>query len=674
MGDSKSVKNNINKLRDKINEHNYRYYVLDDPLISDAEYDELFEQLKKLEKQHPDLITPDSPTQRVGAAPLKAFAEVQHSIPMLSLDNAFTEEDILAFDQRIHDRLDVTEAIQYCCEPKLDGLAISIRYEHGLLSQAATRGDGTKGEDVTENIRTIKCIPLRLRGSDYPRVLEVRGEVFMSKSGFDALNKQALKNGEKIFANPRNAAAGSIRQLDSRITASRPLNMYCYGVGVVEGKTLAAKQYDLLKMLATWGLPVSSLVSVAEGEKGCLTYYQHMQKKRDGLSFEIDGVVYKVNSIALQEKLGFVTRAPRWAVAHKFPPEEVTTLLESVEFQVGRTGALTPVARLKPVSVHGVTVSNATLHNMDEIHRKDVHIGDTVIVRRAGDVIPEVVGVVKERRPVSVKKIVLPKACPICHSRIEQVEGEAIARCTGGLCCPAQRKEAIKHFSSRRAMDIEGLGDKHVEQLVDHGLISSVADIYDLTQTQLEKLERLGEKSAQNLLEQIEKSKKTTFARFLYALGIREVGEATAKQLALHFKNLAALEVASEEMLQSVPDIGPIVAAHIVHFFQEPHNCKVINKLVHAGVHWEEVKASKHLPLMGQTFVLTGTLSDMSREQAKERLEKLGAKVAGSVSKKTSYVVVGSDAGSKLDKAKALNVAILEDKAFHAFLKKHEKN
>lgn len=669
----KAMKSEIEKLRQKINEHNYHYYVLDAPLISDAEYDKLFEKLKSIEKQYPELITADSPTQRVGATPLKVFAKIQHDIPMLSLENAFTEEDILAFDQRIHERLNVHTAIEYCCEPKLDGLAVSLRYENGLLTQAATRGDGTTGEEITENIKTLATVPLRLRGNHYPRLLDVRGEVFMSKKGFEDLNKQAEKKGEKIFANPRNAAAGSIRQLDPRITASRPLEIYCYGVGRIDGFKLPNSHYEILKLLNEWGLRVNPLVEVAEGAKGCLNYYQRVGAKRDQLSYEIDGVVYKVNSMLAQEKLGFVTRAPRWAIAHKFPAEEVYTRLEAVEFQVGRTGALTPVARLKPVHVHGVVVSNATLHNMDEVRRKDIHIGDTVIVRRAGDVIPEIVAVVKERRPKEIKKIVLPKHCPVCHSAIEQLEGEAVARCTGELVCAAQRKEIIRHFASRRAMDIEGLGDRLIEQLVDTRLITSVADIYTLTDHQLENLERMGKKSAQNLLDQIEKSKHTTLARFLYALGIRDVGEATAKQLALHFKTLPALQSASEEALQRVPDIGPIVAAHIAHFFQEAHNREIIKKLMKAGVEWEEVKIHKNLPLEGMTFVITGTLNHLSRDEAKERLENLGAKVTASVSNKTSYVVVGEDPGSKLDKAKELNIAILDDHAFHAFLKKHEK-
>lgn len=658
----------INQLREKINEHNYRYYILDDPAISDAEYDRLFLELKKLEETHPELITPDSPTQRVGAKPLKSFNEVKHAIPMLSLENAFTEEDMQAFNKRIQERLKTTEAIEYCAEPKLDGLAISIRYENGKLVQAATRGDGETGEDVTENIKTIRMIPLRLHGNNFPNVLEARGEVFMSKRGFEALNAAAEKKGEKIFANPRNAAAGSLRQLDSRITASRPLEIYFYGMGEISSIPRGIHtQSGILTMLAQFGLRTNPLIEVVTAEKNCFAYYQKINQKREKLAYEIDGVVFKVNRLIEQEQLGFVTRAPRWAIAYKFPAEEVNTLIESVEFQVGRTGALTPVARLKPVHVAGVIVSNATLHNMDEIHRKDIHIGDTVIIRRAGDVIPEVVGVVKAKRQ-HAKPIHLPKRCPVCHSHVEQIEGEAVARCTGGLICPAQRKESIKHFAARRAMDIEGLGDKLAEQLVDENILHSIADIYTLDQTTLEKLERMGAKSAQNLLTEIEKSKKTTFDRFLYALGIREVGEATAKALAAYFRKLPALQAATEEELQAVPDVGPIVASHIANFFQEKHNRDVIAKLLKEGVHWPEVKESKHLPLTGKTFVITGTLSTMSRDEAKDHLEKLGAKVAGSVSAKTSYVIVGEDPGSKYDKAKELGVDILDDKAFIKFL------
>ena len=660
----------IAKLRQQIEEHNYRYYVLDDPSISDAEYDRLFNHLKEIETSHPRLVTPDSPTQRVGAAPLKAFAEVQHDVPMLSLDNAFQDDEIKSFDERVRERLRATKQIEYCCEPKLDGLAMNIRYEHGVLVKASTRGDGYAGEDVTENVKTIPMIPLRLRGSHHPAILDVRGEVFMSKKGFDVLNAQALRQHEKTFANPRNAAAGSIRQLDSRITASRPLEFYCYGVGLVKGMTLPNDHEKIMQKLSDWGLRINHLMKVVQGAQGCIDYYHRMADKREKLPYEIDGVVYKVNSIKDQERLGFVSRAPRWAIAHKFPAEEVHTVIDEVEFQVGRTGAVTPVARLKPVHVGGVTVSNATLHNMDEIRRKDIHIGDSVIIRRAGDVIPEVVSVIKAKRNANLKKISLPKHCPVCHSIIEQVEGEAIARCSGGLYCPAQRKESIKHFASRRAMNIEGLGDKLVEQLVDHDLLTTVADIYELKLSRLESLERMGEKSAQNLLDQIEKSKSTTLPRFLYALGIREVGEATAKQLAVHFRNLPALQDASLDDFMAVQDIGPVVAAHLVNFFAEAHNRNIIKKLLHAGVHWPEIKESKHMSLRGNTFVLTGTLNSMSRDEAREKLEALGAKVAGSVSTKTSYVVVGEDAGSKLTKAKELGIKILSENEFLKLLAK----
>lgn len=668
-----SVEKKIAELRAQIDEHNYRYYVLDDPIISDAQFDSLFQELQQLEKSHPALITPESPTQRVGGAPLKMFKEVEHDVPMLSLENAFTEADIISFDQRLHEKLGQSTPIEYCCEPKLDGIAISLRYINGKLLQAATRGDGSTGEEITENIKTIKMIPLHLRGIDYPKLLDVRAEVFMSIKGFNILNEHAKKSGQKIFANPRNAAAGSLRQLDPRVTAGRPLEIYFYGVAQAKPDNLPDKHSDILQKIASWGLRVNPLIKVVEGTRGCMHYYQQLGVQRNKLSYEIDGVVYKVNSIKQQKKLGFVTRAPRFAIAHKFPAEEAYTLIDAVEFQVGRTGALTPVARLKPVHVRGVTVSNATLHNMDEIRRKDIHIGDTVIVRRAGDVIPEVYAVVKERRTKDVKSIHLPKHCPICHSLIEHIPGEAVARCTGELICPAQRKEHLKHFASRKAMNIEGLGDKLLEQLVDRNMVMTVADIYHLSQEQLESLERMGEKSAKNLLIQIEKSKKTSFARFLYSLGIREVGEATAKQLALHFKTLSLLQATTEEELLTVADIGPIVAAHIINFFHEPRNRDVIHKLLKFGVHWPEVKDTGPLPLAGKTFVLTGTLTDMSREIAKERLEKLGAKVANSVSTNTNYVVVGADPGSKFDKAKALNIPILLDKEFHRFLRQHER-
>lgn len=670
----KAIIQNIKKLRDEIEDHNYHYYVLDDPKISDARYDELFKALQQLEKTYPELITADSPTQRVGASPLKAFSEVTHHVPMLSLENAFDEQDITDFQKRIKDRLKIKETIDFCCEPKLDGVAINIRYENGRLTQAATRGDGSSGEDVTENIRTIKIIPLMLRGRNHPKLLDVRGEIFISKHGFEKLNHEAKQKNEKIFANPRNAAAGSLRQLDPKVTAQRPLEIYFYGIGVMEEE--AKQKYihhsEILLQLAQWGLRTNPLIEVAHSSKECLSYYERLKHKRENLPYDIDGVVYKVNSLELQERLGYVSRAPRWAIAHKFPAEEVSTLVESVEFQVGRTGALTPVARLKPVHVHGVIVSNATLHNMDEITRKDIRIGDTVIVRRAGDVIPEVVRIVANKRPRDAQLIFLPKYCPVCHSHIEHIPGESVARCRGGLFCPAQRKEMIKHFASRRAMNIEGLGEKLVDQLVEKEVIKTVADIYQLKIEVLSQLERMGKKSAQNLLEQINKSKKTTYARFLYALGIREVGEATAKQLAAYFGDLDKLMQATEESLQIINDIGPVVAMHIKQFFNEKHNQQVMQALQQQGIHWEKMEATKVLPLQNKTFVITGTLSKLSRDEAKERLEQLGAKVTNSVSSKTSYVVVGEDPGSKLQKAQTLNISLLDDGAFQLFLEKYE--
>lgn len=663
-----SIVQQVKKLRDDINEHNYHYYVLDDPTISDAEYDEFMQALKQIEEKYPELITADSPTQRVGAKPLAEFSEIKHTVPMLSLDNAFSEDDLIAFDKRVSQRLDDTQKIEYCAEPKLDGLAVSIRYENGHFIKAATRGDGETGEDITENIRTIQMVPLQLRGHSFPKVLEVRGEVFMSKKGFAELNARALKKGDKVFVNARNAAAGSLRQLDPNITAKRPLEIFCYGVGEVQGE-LPSTHSDMLNSLKEWGIRVNPEIKVVKGVPGCLSFYNKIGQLRDQLPYEIDGVVYKVNSLADQQRLGFVSRAPRFAIAHKFPPEEVMTTVDDVEFQVGRTGALTPVARLKPVFVHGVTISNATLHNMDEVARKDIQIGDTVIVRRAGDVIPEVVSVVIQRRPNDAKKIKLPKQCPDCHSSVEQIEGEAVLRCSGGLFCQAQRKEAIKHFASRRAMNIDGLGDKLVEQLVELNMINSPADLYTLTLSQLANLDRMGEKSAQNILDALAKSKKTTLARFIYALGIRDVGEATAKQLAKHFGDLAVLYQVNQDDLQQVDDIGPIVAQHILAFFAEKHNQSVIEKLLSVGVHWDAIKkVAATLPLSGKTFVLTGTLSTLTRDEAKEKLEQLGAKVAGSVSAKTSYVVAGVDAGSKLTKANELGVPVMDEATFITFI------
>jgi DNA ligase (NAD+) len=660
----KQVAQRAAALRDQIAYHNYRYYVLDDPEISDAEFDKLFRELQQLEHDHPALITPDSPTQRVGATPLSEFGEVKHVVPMLSLDNAFSEDEVRAFDRRVREGLKVDE-VNYAAEPKLDGLAVSLLYENGLLVRAATRGDGNTGEDITQNARTIPSVPLRLMGKGCPQRLEVRGEVYMSKQGFRELNRRQEAQGDKIFANPRNAAAGSIRQLDPRITAQRPLEMCCYGVGQMEGGRLPDRHIAILEQLQEWGLRVSAERALVHGVEGCLHYFANMSSKRNALAYEIDGVVYKVDELAQQQHLGFVARAPRWAVAHKFPAEEALTLVLGIDVQVGRTGALTPVARLAPITVAGVTVSNATLHNEDEVHRKDVRVGDTVIIRRAGDVIPEVVSVVKERRPDKTKIFHLPKHCPICGSEVVRVEGEAAARCSGGLYCAAQRKEAIRHFAARRAMDIEGLGDKLVEQLVEQGLVHDVSDLFSLTLEQVAGLERMGEKSAVNLLSALNKSKKTTLARFLYALGIREVGEATAQALANYFGELDIIAGADVEALQAVPDIGPVVAQQVVAFFHEHHNREVISKLQAAGVHWPKVeRRAVSLPLAGKTFVLTGTLAAMSRDEAKQRLQALGAKVTASVSAKTDYVVAGDEPGSKLDKARTLDVSVLDERQF----------
>lgn len=654
------------ELRRLLEHHNYRYHVLDDPEISDAEYDRLFNELKQIEADNPDLITPDSPTQRVGATPVSELQEVVHTTPMLSLDNAFTEEDLINFDRRVRERLDDVKEIEYVAEPKLDGLAVSFLYENGRLVRAATRGDGMKGEDVTHNIRTIKAVPTQLRGKA-PDVLDVRGEVFMTLDGFKAMNQRALERGEKVFVNPRNAAAGTIRQLDPRLAATRPLDVFFYAVGVHGNWKLPARHSEVLEAFREWGLKVSPLVKVVKGVEGCLKYYRDIGEKRASLKYEIDGVVYKVNRFAQQRELGYVARAPRWAVAHKFPAHEETTVVRDVEFQVGRTGALTPVARLEPVFVGGVTVSNATLHNMDEVQRKDVRIGDTVVIRRAGDVIPEVVKVVLERRPRNARQVQLPKQCPVCGSAVEREEGEVVARCSGSLSCPAQLKGAMLHFASRRAMDIDGLGEKIVDQLLTTGLVKSPADLYQLTAQQFATLERLGEKSAKNLVNALEKSKQTTLARFLYSLGIRDVGEATAAALANHFGSLEALQEASMEAIQEVPDVGPVVAAHVHTFFQQPHNREVIDALRQSGVHWPAQKpraAPAEGPLTGKTFVLTGTLDSMSRDQAGERIVALGGKVTGSVSKKTSHVVAGAEPGSKLTKAQELGVEILDEAAF----------
>lgn len=668
---AKSAAARVRELRQQIDHHNYRYHVLDDPEVSDAEYDRLLRGLKALEEQYPDLITPDSPTQRVGATPVSELQEVVHAKPMLSLDNAFTEEDVVAFDRRVRERLENIERVEYAAEPKLDGLAVSFRYESGRLVQAATRGDGLRGEDVTHNVRTIKAVPTTLRGSA-PKVLEVRGEVFMLIAGFKAMNQRALERGERTFVNPRNAAAGSIRQLDPRLAASRPFDVFFYGVGETDGWKLPARHSEALQQLREWGLKVSPLLQVVQGASGCLQYYRDIGAKRASLPYEIDGVVYKVDRFVQQRELGFVARAPRWAIAHKFPAHEENTVVKGVEFQVGRTGALTPVARLEPVFVGGVTVSNATLHNMDEVRRKDVRIGDTVVIRRAGDVIPEVVKVILERRPQPQPPMVeLPASCPICGSAVERVEGEAVARCTGGLYCPAQRKEALRHFAGRRAVDIDGLGTKLIDQLVEGGLVRNPADLYELTVEELAGLDRMGEKSAENLAKALERSKKTTLPRFLYALGIRDVGEATAVALADCFGSLEALQEASEEQIQEAPDVGPVVAAHVHNFFQQQHNREVIAALVkHVRLQAHGRKAtSAQGTLTGKTFVLTGSLDSMSRDEASDRIAALGGKVSGSVSKKTSYVVAGAEAGSKLNKAQELGVTVLDEQQFLQLLK-----
>lgn len=666
---SPAVRKHLAELREQLNHHNYRYHVLDEPDIPDAEYDRLMKELKSLEAEYPALVSPDSPTQRVGATPRTAFSTVKHEIPMLSLENAFSDEEIADFNRRISERLKTTDHIEFACEPKLDGIAISLLYEDGVLVRGATRGDGETGEEITQNVRTIPSIPLRLRGSGYPKILEVRGEVYMPKASFNALNEYAREHEQKVFVNPRNAAAGSLRQLDSRITANRRLEFCAYGVGWVKEGSIPDRHSEILGAVQQWGVKISDKLRVVENLAGCLAYYQHLEKERTVLDYDIDGIVYKVNRIDLQQQLGFVSRAPRWAIARKFPAQEEMTELLNVEYQVGRTGAVTPVARLKPVFVGGVTVSNATLHNQDEINRLGVEIGDTVIVRRAGDVIPQVAAVVKSRRPSNTRPIIFPTQCPVCGSPVETVPGEAVARCTGGLICEAQRKEAIRHFASRKAMDIDGLGDKLVEQLVDHKLIESVADIYALDAERLEKLERMGKKSAEKLVKAIEASKSTTLARFLYALGIREVGETTARNLAREFGGLSALMEADQARLQQVKDVGPVVAHFVEEFFQQRENREIIESLQRAGVHWEEFTPERGSePLSGFTYVITGSLESMSRDEAKERLQDLGAKVSGSVSGKTHALIAGPGGGSKLKKAEQLGVRIINEAEFLALL------
>lgn len=658
------------ELRAQIEHHNYRYHVLDDPVISDAEFDALLRELQCLEAAHPELVTPDSPTQRVGGTPATGFPTIRHRTPMLSLDNAFSEEEVIAFDRRVRERLGRDEEIEYAAEPKLDGLAISVVYEDGVLRHAATRGDGVTGEDVTANVRTIRSVPLRLRRGA-PRLLEARGEVYMPIAGFLALNERAAQRGEKLFVNPRNAAAGSLRQLDARVTAERPLDLFFYAVGVVEGAAVPDRQSELAGALNEWGLRTCPEAARVVGVRGCIEYFHRIGSRRARLPYQIDGVVYKVDRGADREALGFVSRAPRWAIAHKFPAEEVETQVLDVEFQVGRTGALTPVARLSPVFVGGVTVSNATLHNMDELERKDVRIGDTVVVRRAGDVIPEIVRVVAEQRPANARVVRLPARCPVCGSPVQREAGEVVARCTGGYVCAAQRRERILHFASRRAMDIDGLGDRIVDQLVSAGLVDNPADLYELTADQLAGLERMGHRSAEKLCAAIARSRETTLARFLYALGIRDVGEATALALAQHFGSLESLMAADAEAIQQVPDVGPVVAAHVTAFFADRANRRIIERLRAAGVRWSDLPrthAVQRQPLAGKTFVLTGALETLTRDEASDQLRALGAKVASSVSKRTDYVVAGMDAGSKLERARELGVPVLDERELLALL------
>ncbi|MDJ0779305.1 MAG: NAD-dependent DNA ligase LigA [Gammaproteobacteria bacterium] len=669
MSVPRSIIVEVQQLREQLVEHNYRYHVLDAPVVTDQEYDRLFRRLQQLENEHPELVTPDSPSQRVGAEPASEFESVRHEVAMLSLDNAFDDDEMLAFDRRLRDGLDQQQALAYVAEPKLDGLALSLLYEGGELVRAATRGDGRQGENITANARTIDSIPLRLRGDQLPARIEVRGEVYMDHAGFAALNEAQRQAGGKVFANPRNAAAGSLRLLDSRITAARPLTFCSYGVGLCEGTELPGGQYEQMLYLREIGFPISRQIERLDSIEDCIEYYRRMLDRRDALAFDIDGVVFKLDDRRLQQQAGFVSRAPRWAIAYKFPAQEVMTRLLAVDFQVGRTGALTPVARLDPVAVGGVMVSNATLHNMDEIERKDVRIGDSVIVRRAGDVIPEVVAPVIERREGRLRRPRMPARCPVCDSEVVQQPGQAVHRCTGGLVCAAQRKEAIKHYASRKAMDIEGLGDKLVEQMVEAGMIDAVDDLYELSLEQIAGLERMAEKSAQNLLDALQRSKRTTLARFIYALGVREVGEATAEALAAHYADLRAIMDADIDSLQQVEDVGPVVAENIRHFFDQQQNRAAVARLLEHGVYWPaEERQRSDSSLEGHTYVITGTLDGYSRDEAARLLKARGAKVSGSVSGKTSAVIAGENPGSKLARAETLGVEVLDQAGFEALL------
>jgi DNA ligase (NAD+) len=666
-----AVHQRYQRLKSELNQYNHAYYVLDDPSVPDSEYDRLMRELQDIELQYAELQTPDSPSQRVGGKALDSFSQVKHEVPMLSLDNAFSDTEMVDFERRIKDRINLAQCqnLTYACEPKLDGVAVSLIYQKGLLIRGATRGDGSVGEDITANVRTIKSIPLRLQGDDYPELLEVRGEIYMPRDGFNEFNTKARESGDKPFVNPRNAAAGSLRQLDSKITATRPLEMCAYSVGQYQGDQKPDSHFAMLKLLGTLGFKINQHIKQVESIDACEDYYQYLNGLRDQLDYDIDGIVYKVNDFKLQQRLGFVAKAPRWAIARKFPAQEEMTRLLDVEFQVGRTGAVTPVARLEPVFVGGVTVGNATLHNADEIDRLGVCIGDTVIVRRAGDVIPQIAKVVLEKRPQDAQPIVFPDRCPVCQSSVKRIEGEAVARCTGGLFCGAQTKEAIKHYASRKAMDIDGLGDKLVDALVDHELIYSIADLYELKLEKLINLERMAQKSAENLLNSIDVSKQTTLAKFLYSLGIREVGEATAQTLANNFGTLDAVIAATVEQLLDVEDVGPVVARHIVDFFRNPDNLSIVEAIRNFGVQWKDIdQTAQVLPLKGQTWVLTGTLETMSRAEAKDRLQQFGAKVAGSVSAKTHAVVAGPGAGSKLNKAQELDIQVLTEESLIEFL------
>ena len=652
-----------------ISKYDHQYYVLNESTVPDAQYDRLMNELRQIESEHPKWITPNSPSQRVAGAPQVGFTTVAHRVPMLSLDNAFSADDLAAFVKRLQDRLNNVAEIEFACEPKLDGIAVSLLYEQGVLVRGATRGDGETGEDITANVRTIKSIPLQLQGEGWPATLEVRGEIYIPKMGFEKMNALAIERGEKVFVNPRNAASGSLRQLDSRLTAQRPLEMCCYSVGYFAGGELPNNQGELMTQFGLWGLKINLDMDVVIGYAGIQRYYEKLEQKRDDLAYEIDGIVYKVNDFGLQNRLGFVSRAPRWAIARKFPAQEELTTLLDVEFQVGRTGALTPVARLEPVFVGGVTVSNATLHNMDEVERLDIYLGDKVIVRRAGDVIPQVVKALAESRSADAVKVLTPTECPECGSRVERVEGEAVTRCTGGIVCSAQRREALKHFVSRKAMDIDGFGEKIVDAFLEANKIHAASDIYELTADEIAKLDRMGEKSADNLISAIEKSKQTTLPRFLFALGIREVGETTARNLANHFRSIEKIMAATQAQLLEVEDVGPKVAQHVVNFFSEDQNVMEVQRLVALGVQWENISETQSEALLsGQTWVVTGKISQMSRDEAKDYLLRLGAKVAGSVSAKTTQVVAGPGAGSKLKKAEELNIPVMDEAAFIKWL------